>query len=66
MESIIWHNLQTFKKIIISQQRLTQNMWFIGVVINISSNKLQKVSFKNKLIWKNQKDYERTHIPFIK
>jgi len=35
-------------------------MWFIGVAINISNNKLQKVSFKNnnnmkksKGLWKN-------------
>jgi hypothetical protein len=39
------------------QQWLTQNMWFIGATICIFNNKLQKISFKNSFVWKNDKGF---------
>jgi hypothetical protein len=44
-----------FEKFIFIQQWLTQNMWSIGATICIFNNKLQKISFKNSLIWKSEK-----------
>jgi len=41
-------------------------MWSIGATIFIFNNKLQKVSFKNSFIWKNEKGQKKTHIPFVK
>jgi hypothetical protein len=37
-------NLTKFKLI---QKWLTQNMWHIGAVVNITNNKPQNISFKN-------------------
>jgi hypothetical protein len=44
-----------FEKFIFIQKWLTQNMWSIGATICIFNNKLQKISFKKKFIWKNEK-----------
>jgi hypothetical protein len=51
---------------IIIQQILTQNMWCIGMIINIFHNKLQMITFKINFLWKNQYNYKKTHSPFIK
>jgi len=55
-----------FEKIIFIQQWLTQNMWYIGATICILNNKLQKISFKNSFIWKNEKGLEKIDSPFVK
>jgi hypothetical protein len=44
-----------FEKFIFILQWFTQNMWSIGATICIFNNKLQKISFKNSLIWKSEK-----------
>jgi hypothetical protein len=41
-------------------------MWSIEATISILNNKLQKISFKNSLVWKSEKGLKRTHIPFVK
>jgi hypothetical protein len=41
-------------------------MWSIGATICIFSNKLQKISFKNSFIWKNDLKKKKTHNPFVK
>lgn len=45
------------------------NMWYIGAIIHILNNKLQKISFKNPFIWKNGNDslffYEVILLAFI-
>jgi hypothetical protein len=38
----------------------------IRATICIFNNKLQKISFKKKFIWKNEKKLKRTHSPFVK
>jgi len=43
------------KKIILIQQWLTQNMWYIGATICIFNNKLQNISFQNSFIEKVKK-----------
>ncbi len=48
------------EKFIFIQQWLTQNMWSIGATICIFDSKLQKISFKNSFIWKNEKWLKRT------
>jgi hypothetical protein len=45
-----------FTKFMFIQQRLTQNVWCIGVTICIFNNKLQNISLKNPFIWKSEKD----------
>jgi hypothetical protein len=55
-----------FEKFVFIQQWLTSNMWYIGATICIFNNKLQKISFKNSLIWKSEKGLKRTHGPFVK
>jgi len=30
---------------------LTQNMWHIGAIVNITNNKLQNISFENSFLW---------------
>ncbi len=55
-----------FEKIIFIQQWLTQNMLSIGATICIFNNKLQKISFKNSFIWKNEKWLKKTHNPCVK
>jgi hypothetical protein len=49
MKCKIWQNLYTFKKFIGIQQKLTQNKWCTGKIINIFNNMFPKNSFK---IWK--------------
>jgi hypothetical protein len=55
-----------FEKFIFIQQWLTKNMWFIGATMCIFNNKLQKISLKNKIIWKSEKRLKRTHSLFVK
>jgi len=40
-------------------------MWSIGKTICIFNNKLQKISFTNYFIWKNEKKLKRIHNPFV-
>jgi len=54
-----------FKKFIFIQQWLTQNMLFIGAIICIFNNKLQKILFKKKFIWKNEQGLNKIHSPFV-
>jgi hypothetical protein len=51
---------------IVIQQWLTQNIWSIEATKCIFNNKLQKISFKNSFIWKNEKWLKKTHNPFVK
>jgi pantothenate kinase len=55
-----------FDIFIFIQQWLTQNIWSIGAIICIFSNKLQNISFKNSFIWKSEKWLKKTHNPFVK
>jgi hypothetical protein len=55
-----------FEKFIFIQQWLTQNMWYIGATICIFNNKLQKISFKNSFIRKNENGLKRINGPFVK
>jgi hypothetical protein len=48
-----------FEKFIFILEWFTQNMWSIGATICIFNNKLQKISFKNSLIWKGEKWLKR-------
>jgi hypothetical protein len=57
-----WQNLH-FENFIFIQQWLTQNMWYIGATICIFNKKLQNISLVNLLMWKNEKDWERTYVP---
>jgi hypothetical protein len=61
-EMQILANFTHFEKVIFIQQWLTQNMWAIGATICICNNKLQKISFKKKFIWKNEKGLKKTQI----
>ncbi len=54
-----------FEKFIFIQQWLTQNMWYIGATIYIFGNKLQKISFKNSFIQKNEKRLKKNHSSFV-
>jgi hypothetical protein len=56
----------TLWKFIFIQQWLRWNMWSIGATIYTFNNKLQKISFKNSFIWKNEKGLKKTHNPFVK
>jgi hypothetical protein len=51
------------EKFIFIQQWLTQNMWSIGATMCIFYNKLQKISFKKKFIWKSEKKFVCKIIP---
>jgi len=55
-----------FENFIFIQQWLTQNLWSIGEIIYIFNNKLQKISFKNSFIWKNEKILKKAQSPFVK
>jgi hypothetical protein len=55
-----------FEKFIFTQQWLTQNMWYIGETIYVFSNKLQRTSFKNSFIQKNEKRLKLSHNYFVK
>jgi hypothetical protein len=44
-----------FEKFIFIQQWLTKNMWSIEATIFNFDKRLQKNSFKNSFIWKNEK-----------
>jgi hypothetical protein len=48
-----------FEIFIFIQQWLTQNMWYIEATMCIFSNKLQKISFKKKIMWKNEKGLKK-------
>ncbi len=54
-----------FEIFIFIWQWLTINMWFIKVNICNFNNKLQKKSFKNSFIWKNDKGLKNIHNLFI-
>jgi hypothetical protein len=58
--------IQNYDKFIFIKQWLTQYVWSIGATICILNNKLQKISFKNSLIWKNEKGLKVTHSLFVK
>jgi len=60
------NEMSHFEKFTFIQQWLTQNMWNIRATICIFNNKLQKVSFKNSFIWKNEKKLKMSHSPFVK
>ncbi len=55
-----------FEKFICIHQWLTQNMWSIGATTCIFNNKLQKISFENCFIWKNEKWLKKNHGPCVK
>jgi hypothetical protein len=55
-----------FEKFLFIQQWLTQNMWYVGATICIFNNNLQKISFKNSFIWKNEKGLKNINNPFVK
>jgi hypothetical protein len=54
--------IYTLLKMHIYSKLLTQNMWSIGAIICIFNNNLQKISFKKKFKWKNEKWLKRIHI----
>jgi hypothetical protein len=41
-------------------------MWYIGATICIFNNKLWKISFKKKIIWKNEKKMKKESQSFCK
>jgi hypothetical protein len=55
-----------FDIFIFIQQWLTQNIWSIGAIICIFSNKLQKISFKISCIQKSEKWLKKFHNPLVK
>jgi hypothetical protein len=54
------------EKFIFIQKWLIENMWYVLEIICILNNKLQKISFKNSFIWKNEKKLKKIHNPFVK
>jgi len=57
--------LAHLKKIISIQEWITQNIWYIGAIICIFNNKLQKIWFKYSFIWKSEKARKEFTIFFI-
>jgi hypothetical protein len=55
-----------FEKFICIQQWLIKNMWYIGAIICIFTNKLQNISFKNSFIQKSEKGLKKFHNPLVK
>ncbi len=54
------------EKFIFIQKWLIENMWYVLEIICILNNKLQKISFKNSFIWKNENKLKKIHNPFVK
>jgi hypothetical protein len=61
-----FNQISTFWKNHIYSIVINKNMWYIGTIICILNNKLQKISFKNSFIWKSEKWLKKFCSPFVK
>jgi hypothetical protein len=55
-----------FEKFIFNQKMINTKHVMYWSNYMYFNNKLQKISFKNSFIWKNEKDYNNIHNLFIK